>query len=276
TRKVASSSLRRVVSPRCRLARWARGTGAVSASVIGGRSVTGCARYPAGWHLRQRKSPHPGAIRRPTARCRYHAGVSRLLPRLLVLALLLAAVLLALRWGGLDLAALKQQLGALRHAVDEAPLRAALLYVAAYVLACALSLPGAAVLTLAGGALFGLVLGTLLASVASTLGALAAFLLARWLFADTVRRRFARNFAAVDRGVARDGAFHLASLRLVPLVPFVLVNLLMALTPIRAWTFAGVSLVAMLPATVAYVYAGTALASVDAPGDVLSPRLLLA
>src|SRR5690606_20977376 len=87
---------------------------------------------------------------------------------------------------------------------------------------------------------------------------------------------FARNFAAVDRGVARDGAFHLASLRLVPLVPFVLVNLLMALTPIRAWTFAGVSLVAMLPATVAYVYAGTALASVDAPGDVLSPRLLLA
>jgi pyruvate/2-oxoglutarate dehydrogenase complex dihydrolipoamide dehydrogenase (E3) component/uncharacterized membrane protein YdjX (TVP38/TMEM64 family) len=198
--------------------------------------------------------------------------------RLLVLALLVLAGLGLLYWsaqqGGLELATLQRHQATLERWIGAHPLQAAGLYLAAYVLVCALSLPGAAVMTLAGGALFGLGRGTLLASLASTLGALAAFLLARWLFAAAVRRRFAPRLAAVDRGVARDGAFYLASLRLVPVVPFVLVNLLMALTPIRAWTYTWVSLLAMFPATLAYVNAGTALARIDSPGDVLSPRLL--
>ena len=212
---------------------------------------------------------------------RYHGWVARpAVPRLLVFVLLLA-VAVAVGWalaagGYLELERLRTAQQALAAWTGDHPLRAALYYVLAYVLVCALSLPGAAVMTLAGGALFGLGLGTLLASLASTVGALVAFLLARWLFADAVRRRFGTRLAALDRGLARDGAFYLASLRLVPAIPFVLVNLLMALTPLRAWTFTWVSLLAMLPATVAYVNAGTALAGIGSTGEVLSSRLLLA
>ncbi len=157
---------------------------------------------------------------------------------------------------------------------DENMFEAALLYFVVYIAVTALSLPGAAVMTLAGGAFFGLWWGTVLVSFASTIGATLAFLLARFLFRDAVQSRFGANLRAVNAGVARDGAFYLFTLRLVPLFPFFVINLLMALTPIRALTFYLVSQLGMFPATVVYVTAGTQLARLDSLAGIFSPGLI--
>ncbi|MBL8280271.1 MAG: FAD-dependent oxidoreductase [Pelomonas sp.] len=198
--------------------------------------------------------------------------------RLLLIATALAAALLLSRHLGLaewlSLDTLKAQQSALLAQVAAEPMRAALLFFAIYVAATAVSLPGAAVLTLAGGALFGFWQGLLLVSFASSLGALLAFLAARYLLRDTIQRRFGARLGPLNEGVARDGPLYLLSLRLVPLFPFWLVNLLMALTPMRAAPFYGASQVGMLPGTAVYVNAGTQLAVVSSLGDVLSPPLL--
>jgi len=151
-----------------------------------------------------------------------------------------------------------------------------LIYMLVYIAMAALSVPGAAVLTLAGGALFGVMAGTIAVSFASTIGATLVFLAARFLFRDSLQRRFGKRLEAIDRGVERDGAFYLLALRLVPVFPFWLINLLMALTRIRTWTFFWVSQLGMLPATLVYVNAGTQLAQVDTLGDILSPGLIAA
>jgi pyruvate/2-oxoglutarate dehydrogenase complex dihydrolipoamide dehydrogenase (E3) component/uncharacterized membrane protein YdjX (TVP38/TMEM64 family) len=139
------------------------------------------------------------------------------------------------------------------------PLQTVAAYFAVYVAVAALSLPGAALMTLAGGAIFGLLVGTIVVSFASSVGATLAFLAARFLLRDWVQRRFGARLKAVNEGVAREGAFYLFALRLVPLVPYWLVNLALALTPIPARTFYWVSQLGMLPGTVVYVYAGTQL-----------------
>ncbi|MEW5882050.1 MAG: FAD-dependent oxidoreductase [Pseudomonadota bacterium] len=139
------------------------------------------------------------------------------------------------------------------------PLQTIAAYFAIYVAVTALSLPGAAIMTLAGGAIFGLVVGTVVVSFASSIGATLAFLAARFLLRDWVQRRFGERLRAINEGVAKEGAFYLFALRLVPLFPFWLINLAMALTPIRARTFYWVSQVGMLAGTVVYVYAGTQL-----------------
>ncbi len=157
---------------------------------------------------------------------------------------------------------------------DAHMLEAASIYFAVYVAVTALSLPGAAVMTLAGGAFFGLLWGSVLVSFASTVGATLAFLLARFLFHDAVQSRFGSKLRAVNAGVARDGAFYLFTLRLVPLFPFFVINLLMALTPIRTLTFFVVSQIGMFPATVVYVNAGTQLAALDSLAGILSPGLI--
>ena len=154
------------------------------------------------------------------------------------------------------------------------PLTAALLFFAGYVAVTALSLPGATVMTLAAGALFGLGWGTLIVSLASTLGATLAFLAARWLLAGWVQSRFGDRLATLHAGVARDGAFYLFTLRLVPVLPFFVINLAMGVTRIRPWTFAWVSQLGMLAGTLVYVNAGTQLARITSPADVLSPALL--
>ncbi len=154
------------------------------------------------------------------------------------------------------------------------PLAAGLAFFAAYVAVTALSLPGAAVMTLAVGAVFGLGWGTLIASFASSVGALLAFLLARFLLRDWVQARFGERLKGVNDGVARDGAFYLFTLRLVPVFPFFLINLAMALTPIRAWTFYWVSQVGMLAGTLVYVNAGTQLAKIESLSGIVSPALL--
>ena len=162
----------------------------------------------------------------------------------------------------------------LAELTQAAPLQSAALYFALYVLVTGLSLPGAAILTLAGGALFGLGWGLLLISFASTLGATLAFLLSRYVLRDSVQRRFPGQLAAVNRGIAGEGAFYLFTLRLVPLFPFFVINLIMGVTAMRVWTFAWVSQVGMLAGTLVYVNAGTQLAQIDSLSGILSPSLL--
>ena len=142
-----------------------------------------------------------------------------------------------------------------------------------YVLVTGTSLPGAAILTLIAGALFGLVQGVILVSFASTIGATMAFTITRFLFRDVVRKRFGQYLTAIDRGVEREGAFYLFALRLVPAVPFFVVNLVMALTPISTWRFYWVSQLGMLFGTIVYVNAGAELGQIDSLGDILSPGL---
>jgi dihydrolipoamide dehydrogenase len=155
------------------------------------------------------------------------------------------------------------------------PFLAAAIYGLLYVAVTGLSLPGAAVLTLAGGAVFGLLWGTVIVSFASTIGATLAFLASRFLFRDAVKARFGERLKAIDSGIARDGAFYLFTLRLVPAFPFFVINLLMGLTAIPTRTFYWVSQVGMLPGTLVYVNAGTQLAKIESLSDILSPGLLL-
>ncbi|MEZ4220949.1 MAG: FAD-dependent oxidoreductase [Polyangiaceae bacterium] len=148
------------------------------------------------------------------------------------------------------------------------------LFVAGYVLVTALSLPGAAIMTLGAGAVFGLLWGTVLVSFASTWGACLAFLSSRFVLRDWVRTRFASQLQAIDRGVQREGAYYLFTLRLVPLFPFFLVNLLSGVTSLRLFTFYWVSQVGMLAATIVFVNAGTQLAELTSLSGILSPTLI--
>ena len=143
-----------------------------------------------------------------------------------------------------------------------------------YVAVTALSLPAAAILTMLGGALFGRWLGTGVVSLASTVGATLAFLSSRYILRDWVQRKFAERLKPINQGVAQDGAYYLFTLRLVPAVPFFLINLGMGLTPMRTATFAVVSWLGMLLGTFLYVNAGTELATLDSPGDLLSWKVL--
>jgi pyruvate/2-oxoglutarate dehydrogenase complex dihydrolipoamide dehydrogenase (E3) component/uncharacterized membrane protein YdjX (TVP38/TMEM64 family) len=147
-------------------------------------------------------------------------------------------------------------------------------FFAVYVAVTALSFPGAAVLTLAAGAIFGLVAGTLIVSFASSIGATLAFLVSRYVLRDSVQGRFGARLAEIDKGIAKEGAFYLFTLRLVPLFPFFLINLLMGLTRMKAWTFYWVSQLGMFAGTVVYVNAGTQLGRIESLKGILSPGLI--
>jgi pyruvate/2-oxoglutarate dehydrogenase complex dihydrolipoamide dehydrogenase (E3) component/uncharacterized membrane protein YdjX (TVP38/TMEM64 family) len=192
----------------------------------------------------------------------------------------IAGVLLLVWQSGLlaelDLERLKARQGDLAEWVAARPWQAGVIYFAVYVLVTALSIPGAAIMTLAGGAIFGLVTGTIIVSFASTIGASLAFLVSRFVLRDALRTRYAAQMRSFDAGIERDGPFYLFTLRLVPLFPFFVVNVLAGLSAIRLLTFYWVSQVGMLPATVAFVYAGTQLARLQSPADVLSPGLIAA
>jgi len=138
-----------------------------------------------------------------------------------------------------------------------------------------LSLPGAAIMTLAGGAIFGLLWGTLIVSFASSIGATLAFLASRFVLRDWVQQRFGRQLRPINEGFDKEGGFYLFTLRLVPAFPFFVINLLMGLTPIRAWTFYWVSQAGMLAGTMVYVNAGTQLAGIDSLRGILSPGLIV-
>ena len=144
-----------------------------------------------------------------------------------------------------------------------------------YVFVTALSLPGATVMTIAGGFLFGLRTGVILVSFASTIGATLAFLVSRFLLRNWVQTKFRDRLRAVNNGIEREGSFYLFTLRLVPLFPFFVVNLVMGLTPMRSVTFYWVSQLGMLPGTAVYVNAGTHLSRIENLSGILSPGLLL-
>ncbi|KMQ72990.1 FAD-dependent oxidoreductase [Marinobacter subterrani] len=196
----------------------------------------------------------------------------------ILLALIVAVVIGFIASGGNDLLTLQnlqdnQQL--LEDWIGRNLVLAVLGFVAIYVVVTALSLPGATIMTLAGGAFFGNLYGLAAVSVASTLGASLAFLVARFLMRDTLRRRYAGAVAKMDRGIEKDGAFYLATLRLVPIFPFFVINLAMGLTSMKLRTYALVSWVAMLPGTFVYVNAGTQLGQIQSTGDIVSADLLL-
>jgi pyruvate/2-oxoglutarate dehydrogenase complex dihydrolipoamide dehydrogenase (E3) component/uncharacterized membrane protein YdjX (TVP38/TMEM64 family) len=196
---------------------------------------------------------------------------------LAVLLALVVALVLAFdpgRFFNLDFLKSGQQ--SFRDIYQAHPLLTMAAYFLLYVLVAATSLPGAAVLTLAGGALFGLVIGTLLVSFASSIGALLAFWTARYLLREWVADRFGQKLQAIDAGIERDGALYLFMLRLVPVFPFFLINLLMGLTKIRPRTFYWVSQVGMFAGTILYVNAGTQLAKIDSVRGILSLELIVA
>ncbi len=174
------------------------------------------------------------------------------------------------------LAALQQRHGELDQLYQDNPAAFVGVFMAGYIVMAALSIPGAAIMTLAAGALFGFVIGTAAAALSATIGATLAFLLARFVLREPIRRRYGARFAAIDAGIKRDGAIYLLSLRLIPAVPFFLINILTGLTGLRTLTFFWVSAVGMLPGTMVYVFAGTQLATLRTMSDIVSPRILTA
>lgn len=151
-----------------------------------------------------------------------------------------------------------------------------LIFFVIYLAVTALSLPGAAIMTVLAGALFGLVTGVIMVSFASTLGATLAFLVSRYVLRDSLRARYPDKLQAINAGIAKEGALYLFALRLVPLFPFFLINLLMGITNFRTRTFYWVSQLGMLAGTIVYVYAGTQLAQLDSLAGILSPGIIVA
>ena len=195
---------------------------------------------------------------------------------------LLVVVLIALGlFIGLDLgrflsfAYLKASQASLTALFEQSPLTVGLVYFLIYLGVASMSLPGAAILTLAGGAIFGFGWGLLLVSFASCLGATASFLAARFVLRESIEARFAQRLADINRGIEKDGAFYLFTLRLIPVVPFFVINLVMGLTHMKTWTFYWVSQVGMLAGTAVYVNAGTQLAGLTSLSGILSPGLLM-
>ena len=173
-----------------------------------------------------------------------------------------------------SLAFIKSQQSSFGELYAQRPVMVIAAFFAAYVAVTALSLPGAAIMTLAAGAIFGLVVGTVIVSFASTIGATLAFLAARFVLGETVQNKFGARLAEINKGVEKEGGFYLFTLRLVPLVPFFVINLVMGLTKMKTLTFYWVSQLGMFLGTIVFVNAGTQLAKIDSLKGILSPGLI--
>lgn len=194
--------------------------------------------------------------------------------RILLLLVIASAIAAFFYFNGqqyLTLEMLKSQQAGIAAFRDDHAILAIAVYGLIYIAVTGLSLPGAAILTLAGGAIFGLFWGTVIVSFASSIGATLAFLAARFLFKDSIQAKFGDRLKTINEGIARDGAFYLFTLRLVPLFPFFVINLLMGLTALKPRTFYWVSQVGMLAGTLVYVNAGTQLGKLDSLSGILSP-----
>ena len=196
----------------------------------------------------------------------------------IALVAVLAMLVVAFLWFDLGRYLNLEYLKARRADIDafysEHPLTVLATYFVAYVAVTGLSLPGAAIMTLAGGALFGLLWGSVVVSFASTLGATVAFVVSRYILRDAIQRRYGERLRTINAGVERDGGFYLFTMRLVPAFPFFVINLVMGLTPMRTFTFAWVSQLGMIPATIVFVNAGTQLGRVESLREILSPALI--
>ena len=175
----------------------------------------------------------------------------------------------------LTLSFIQSQLSQIQQFRDENFGLTALLYFTAYIVITALSIPGAVIVTLLGGAIFGVLWGTFIVSFASSIGATLAFLVSRLLLRDWVQSKFGHYLGPINRGVEKDGNFYLFSIRMVPLFPFFIVNLLMGLTPISVGSFYIVSQIGMLVGTAVYVNAGSELAQITSLSGLVSPSVIL-
>ena len=197
--------------------------------------------------------------------------------RLLIIAALAALVAAYFFFGlgdYLTVEGIKQVAGDVGAYYERNPAQVIAGFFLVYVAVAAASLPGAAVMTLAAGALFGVLVGTIIVSFASTLGATLAFLASRYVLRDGIEARFGERLRTVNQGLESDGAFYLFTIRMIPLFPFFVVNLVMGLTRIGTWTFAWVSQIGMLLGTIVYVNAGTQLARIDSLSGIASPAVL--
>lgn len=170
---------------------------------------------------------------------------------------------------------IKSQQNSFSRTYQQYPFYTIGLYMLIYITSTALSLPGAAILTLLGGALFGVVNGTIIVSFASTIGATLAFLTSRFLLRQWVQNKFHKHLNKVNEGIKKEGAFYLFSIRMIPAIPFFVVNLVMGLTPMNTRTYFFTSQAGMLAGTIVYVNAGTQLAQINSLKGILSPSLIL-
>ena len=174
----------------------------------------------------------------------------------------------------LSLEFVQSRLDAIQAYRDANPLKSVATFATIYIVATAASIPGALVLTLLGGAIFGFFLGTVVVLFSATIGATIAFLLARYLFHDMVEARFGDRLRPIQDNFRREGALYLFSMRLVPVFPFFVINLLMGLTSINTLTYALASFIGMAPGTMVFINAGTQLAQLESVGGLLSPAMI--
>lgn len=198
--------------------------------------------------------------------------------RSLVVALILSLVVIYFMAGVgsyLTLTSLKQNQELLTAQFSKNPLLVSLIFGLSYVLVTALSIPGATILTLACGAIFGLLYGTIIASVASTIGATLSFFGARYLFRESLKHRFREQMQSINQGLEKEGSYYLFTMRLIPIFPFFLVNLVMGLSQFSVWRFFFISQIGMLPGTFVYVNAGTEISKIENLKGILNPSLLI-
>lgn len=204
--------------------------------------------------------------------------MKKIIPKVVILLIFITLFITAKRYGlqeYLSLSFLKENLASFQSQYQENPTSFISIFMAIYIATTALSLPGATILTLAGGALFGLYTGLTIVSFASTIGATLAFLTSRFLLRDYVQSKFSDRLKKINDGVEKEGAFYLFTLRLVPIFPFFVINLVMGLTPIKTLTFFFVSQIGMLLGTAVYVNAGLQVSQIDGLKDIVSPEILL-
>lgn len=173
----------------------------------------------------------------------------------------------------LDFAYIKSKQQAIADYYQANPLQSIVIFFVVYVLATSFSIPGASILSLLAGAIFGLLLGSVLVIFAATIGATVAFWLSRYLLGNTIQERYADKLKTINEGVKKDGAFYLLTLRLLPIFPFFVINVLMGLTPIRTLTYVVTSFFGMLAGTIIYVNVGTQLANLESIGGILTPKI---
>ena len=194
---------------------------------------------------------------------------------LMALILVVATIVYIGLYDFLTLEEVKALIEGIKQWRSESPLIVIAGFSLLYIVVTALSLPGAALFSLSAGALFGLAEGVVIAIFSSSIGALLAFLISRYMLREIIKKRFPEQLNTIDKGIKREGAFYLFSLRLVPVIPFFLVNMLMGVTAFRSWTFYWVSLVGMSAVTATYVNAGTQLSKIESLSGILSLEMIL-
>lgn len=175
----------------------------------------------------------------------------------------------------LDLAHIQNNLDKIRAFYHTNPISMILIFMSAYIAITAMSIPGAIVLTLLSGAVFGVWKGTILVSLASTIGATIAFLMSRYLFKESMMNRFRNKMGVINRKLKEGGNHYLFTLRLIPVSPFVVINLMMGLTHVSTWNFIWITFVGMFPGNLVYVYAGRKIAEIRSPSEILTWPIIL-